>query len=348
MRWTALEPGRMFQALLELNRATGWDDFRDALRDWTVPSQNFVYADVEGNIGYQMPSHVPQRRAGDGSRPVPGWVDDYQWGEYLPFEALPYTLNPSLGYVVTANQPVLPAAEADRFVGAGFDEGFRAERITQLIEADPALSLDDLIAIQGDDYNPSAEDLVPLLTALALDEPKLAAAQEALRGWDYQMRLDSQPAAVYIAIFNALLTDVFRPGVPEEFWSRGSAPAFATLRTILAEPTSPWWGPDGRDVGAGWPRRRPDARLPNRVRRSRAAPWLKRRGLALRRVAYIDVRRSDCRELGHRADRGAVQSRAVPDLGLGRDRQRDIASTRHRPTSAAMGAARTRARTPTR
>ncbi|HRF47433.1 MAG TPA: penicillin acylase family protein [Anaerolineales bacterium] len=272
MRWTALEPGRMFQALLELNRATGWDDFRDALRDWTVPSQNFVYADVEGNIGYQMPSHVPQRRAGDGSRPVPGWVDDYQWGEYLPFEALPYTLNPSLGYVVTANQPVLPAAEADRFVGAGFDEGFRAERITQLIEADPALSLDDLIAIQGDDYNPSAEDLVPLLTALALDEPKLAAAQEALRGWDYQMRLDSQPAAVYIAIFNALLTDVFRPGVPEEFWSRGSAPAFATLRTILAEPTSPWWGPDGRDVALTRAFRTGYADLEQRLG-SNAAAW---------------------------------------------------------------------------
>ncbi len=249
MRWTALEPGRLFQAVLKLNRAQNWDDFRAALRDWTVPSQNVIYADVDGNIGYQMPGWVPQRKGGDGSRPVPGWVDDYQWeADYLPFEALPYTFNPAQGYVVTANQPVLPAAEADRFVGAGFDEGFRAARINALIQAKPTLSPDDVAAIQGDNYNASAADLVPLLTALTLDDPKLTTAQDALRTWDFQMHMDSQPAALYIGIFNALVTDLFRPGVPEEYWSRGSAPAFATLRAILTEPSNAFWGADGRDA----------------------------------------------------------------------------------------------------
>ncbi len=249
MRWTALEPGRLFQAVLKLNRAQNWDDFREALRDWTGPSQNVIYADVDGNIGYQMPGWVPQRNGGDGSRPVPGWVDDYRWGDaYLPFEALPYTLNPSQGYVVTANQPVLPAAEADAFIGAGFDEGFRAARINALIQARPTISLDDVAAIHGDNDNALAADLVPLLTALTLDDPKLTAAQTALSGWDRQMHLDSQPAAIYIGVFNALVTDVLRPGVPEEYWPRGSAPTFVTLRTLLAEPASDWWGPDGRDV----------------------------------------------------------------------------------------------------
>lgn len=249
MRWTALEPGRLFQAVLKLDRAANWDEFRDALHDWNVPSQNVIYADIDGNIGYQMPGWVPQRKGGDGSRPVPGWVDDFQWGaDYLPFEALPYTFNPKQGYVVTANQPVLTADEAGRFVGAGFDEGFRAARINAMIQAKPALSLDDIAVIQGDNYNASAVDLVPLLTALKLDDPKLTAAQSALGAWDYQMHMDSQPAAIYIGVFNALVTDLFRPGVPEEYWSRGSAPAFATLRQILAEPDSAWWAPDGRDT----------------------------------------------------------------------------------------------------
>ena len=101
--------------------------------------QNVIYADVDGNIGYQMPGMVPQRRGGDGSKPVPGWVHDYQWEGYLPFEALPYTFNPAQGYVATANQPVLPAAEADRFVSAGYDQCHRAARINDMIQAKDTL-----------------------------------------------------------------------------------------------------------------------------------------------------------------------------------------------------------------
>ena len=248
MRWTALEPGRLFQAVLKLNRASNWDEFRAALRDWTVPSQNVIYADVDGNIGYQMPGMVPQRRGGDGSQPVPGWVDDYQWDGYLPFEALPYTFNPSQGYVATANQPVLSPADAGHFVGAGFDQGYRAARINAMIQAKPTLSPDDVAAIQGDNYNASAAALVPALTALTFDDAKLTAAQESLRTWDYQMHMDSQPAATYIAVFNAVLTDVFRPGVPEDYWLRGNSAAFSALIKILGDPANAWWGPAGRDA----------------------------------------------------------------------------------------------------
>ncbi len=248
MRWTALEPGRLFQAVLKLNRASNWDEFRAALRDWTVPSQNVIYADVDGNIGYQMPGMVPQRRGGDGSQPVPGWVDDYQWDGYLPFEALPYTFNPSQGYVATANQPVLSPADAGHFVGAGFDQGYRAARINAMIQAKPTLSPDDVAAIQGDNYNASAAALVPTLTALTFDDAKLTAAQESLRTWDYQMHMDSQPAAIYIAVFNAVLTDVFRPGVPEDYWLRGNSAAFSALIKILGDPANAWWGPAGRDA----------------------------------------------------------------------------------------------------
>ncbi len=248
LRWTALEPGRLFQAVLKLNRAGNWEDFRNALRDWTGPSQNVIYADVDGNIGYQMPGMVPQRRGGDGSQPVPGWVDDYQWDSYLPFEALPYTFNPTQGYVATANQPVLSPADAGHFVGAGFDQGYRAARINAMIQAKPTLSPDDVAAIQGDNYNASAAALVPALTALTLDDPKLTAAQESLRSWDYQMHMDSQPAAIYIAVFNAVLTDVFRPGVPEDYWLRGNSAAFSALIKILADPANAWWGPAGRDA----------------------------------------------------------------------------------------------------
>jgi penicillin amidase len=108
MHWTALEPNQLFQAILGFNRARNWDEFRQAARYFAVPSQNLVYADVDGNIGYQTPGWIPVRKDGhDGRLPVPGWMDDYEWQGYIPFEQLPYAYNPPQGYIVTANNAVV-------------------------------------------------------------------------------------------------------------------------------------------------------------------------------------------------------------------------------------------------
>ena len=77
--WTALQPGTLLRSVLLLDQASNWEEFREALSHWDVPSQNFVYADVEGNIGYQAPGRIPIRAAGDGSMPVPGWTGEYEW-----------------------------------------------------------------------------------------------------------------------------------------------------------------------------------------------------------------------------------------------------------------------------
>jgi penicillin amidase len=89
LRWTALEPGRIYKALLGLSKAQNWDEFRVATSDWNVPSQNMLYADRDGNIGYQSPGLIPIRRRGDGSLPVPGWTGEYEWIDFIPFEELP-------------------------------------------------------------------------------------------------------------------------------------------------------------------------------------------------------------------------------------------------------------------
>ncbi|MBC8249842.1 MAG: penicillin acylase family protein, partial [Anaerolineales bacterium] len=83
LSWTALQPGTLMRSVLLLDRATNWDEFREALSYWDVPSQNFVYADVEGNIGYQAPGRIPIRASGDGSMPVPGWTGEYEWVDYV-------------------------------------------------------------------------------------------------------------------------------------------------------------------------------------------------------------------------------------------------------------------------
>ncbi|HEX9370916.1 MAG TPA: penicillin acylase family protein, partial [Roseiflexaceae bacterium] len=93
LRWTALEPGRVFDSVLALNRAHDWESFRAALIPWTVPAQNFVYADVEGHFGYSLGGDIPIRAKGDGRLPAPGWTGEYEWTGIIPHAELPHMLD---------------------------------------------------------------------------------------------------------------------------------------------------------------------------------------------------------------------------------------------------------------
>ncbi|HET9590418.1 MAG TPA: penicillin acylase family protein, partial [Anaerolineales bacterium] len=108
LKWTALAPSTPFQAIWGLNKAQNWEDFREAARSFHVPPQNLLYADVDGNIGYQLPGDIPIRANGDGTLPVPGWTDEYEWTGFIPFDELPHVFNPDEGYIVTANNRSQP------------------------------------------------------------------------------------------------------------------------------------------------------------------------------------------------------------------------------------------------
>lgn len=114
LRWAGNDPEQPYDligSLLALNRAQNWEDFRAALTDWQVPSQNFLYADVDGNIGYVLPGRVPIRAADhDGLTPVDGSTRRYVWQGYLPYEHMPRLFNPARGYIVAANQRVVSDA----------------------------------------------------------------------------------------------------------------------------------------------------------------------------------------------------------------------------------------------
>ncbi|CAM5233848.1 penicillin amidase [Streptomyces badius] len=108
LKWTALQPGKSMDAVFAINRAKDFTTFRAAAENFEVPSQNLIYADTEGNIGYQAPGKIPVRSAGfDGTVPAPGWDPKYAWKGYIPFDELPYEYNPDRGYIVTANQAVI-------------------------------------------------------------------------------------------------------------------------------------------------------------------------------------------------------------------------------------------------
>ncbi len=241
LSWTALQPGTLMRSILLLDKAQNWEEFREALSYWDVPSQNFVYADVEGNIGYQTPGRIPIRAGGDGSVPVPGWTGEYDWVGTIPFDELPRAFNPPEGYIVTANHAVVrPDYPYLLTVDWSDRTGLRAQRITELIEELTPISAEDMQRIQGDNLPVWTRQVLPYVTAALADYPD-PRPLELLRNWDGQTTRDSAAATLFEAFRIHLVDRTFRDELGESLVRRSRAMALYALETLIADPQSPWF-----------------------------------------------------------------------------------------------------------
>ena len=241
LAWTALEPSSTFASVFLVNQAQNFDEFREALRLWDVPAQNFVYADVDGNFGYQMPSRVPVRADGNGRLPVPGWTGDYEWLQYIPFDELPYAYNPPEGYIVTANNAVVDP-DYPHLLTTGWDFGYRAERIVEMIETAPGpIDAAYIEAMQADNKNLNAAVLLPVLDKIPLDDARLELARSILMDWDLQQHMSSPAAALFEVFWKNLLQKTFDDDLPEDFRAGGNSLWFEIVRQLVQQPDSGWW-----------------------------------------------------------------------------------------------------------
>lgn len=201
-RWTALdEEDLTVQAFFKLNVAHDWHAFTDALKDFVVPSQNFVYADSDGHIGYYAPGRIPIRASGDGTLPVPGWTGDAEWTGFIPFEQLPHAFDPPQHFLVAANNSPAPASYS-HFISTEYPEPYRAQRINELLQGRKDLTPADFRGIQSDTKSLNAAELLPMLLARAHPQSELEReAVDRLKRWDLNMRGDSPAAAIYEAWF---------------------------------------------------------------------------------------------------------------------------------------------------
>ncbi|MEI7845736.1 MAG: penicillin acylase family protein [Chloroflexota bacterium] len=242
LRWTALEPGSVFEAIWGLDKSRNWDEFRASASHFVVPAQNLLYADVDGNIGYQMPGNVPIRAKGDGRQPVPGWTGEYEWTGYIPFDEQPYVLNPPSGYIVTANNQV-PPNDYKYLVSTDWDYGYRAQRIVDMILQAPG-KIDSAYfqKMQGDDKSLNAEVMVPILQQVKL-EPSLAKTRdEYLANWDFQERMDSSSATLFEAFWWELVSATFMDeNIPEDYQPMGGSRTYEIMRNLIKNPSSAWW-----------------------------------------------------------------------------------------------------------
>ncbi len=216
LAWTALAPdNRSAQASLYAALANDREGFIGAMRDFHAPQQNIVYADTDGHIGFIAPGRVPIRNLGNGRLPVPGWSGEYDWIGIIPFEALPSSLDPAGGAIVTANQRVV-SADYPWFITDDWTPPWRYRRIADLLDAEDQHTPESFAAIQNDVRSGFAAVLTPLLLGYAQPEtPRSRSVIELLAGWDYEMAAGRPEPLIFAAwqraFLRALLADELGP-----------------------------------------------------------------------------------------------------------------------------------------
>jgi penicillin G amidase len=236
-RWTALDPDdTTTAATMRLSEARNWEEFTGALRDFVVPAQNFVYADVAGHIGYYAPGRIPIRARGDGAMPSAGWTGDSEWTGWVPFDDLPHVFDPPAHTIVTANQRPMPAGYP-YLLGVDWPESYRARRITDLLLANARLTPDSFSAMQADRLSLHAQTVLPVLLERAHPESEAdRQAVEMLRRWNHDARGDSGAAAIFEAWFlrlaHALLVDDLGEVTTASYEGRSSYVTRFVLNTL--------------------------------------------------------------------------------------------------------------------
>ena len=249
LSWPALIPGETFVGIRDFNYASNWEEFREATKKFDVPAQNLLYADRDGNIGYQSPGKLPIRRDGlYGDLPIEGWLSENDWQGFVDFEELPYTLNPSSGYIITANQSVHPDQPWPNY----YARGYRAEAIERVINQymSGKISVDDMQAMQINNFDYSAAYVLPyVFNNVYIDSQVLTELKEwAISEEKFEMNIESTGAAAWAVFYKTLAEQTFEELVVfdnagnEISLQPGNSDSTSEIfRTLLKDPNHIMW-----------------------------------------------------------------------------------------------------------
>jgi penicillin amidase len=245
LRWTALEPKlNSSDVTYHMNRARNWSEFKNSLEKFTAPTQNIVYADVDGHIGYHAAGVVPVRKSGDGSVPYDGSTDAGAWTSFIPVSKLPNLFDPASGIIVTANQRII-GTDYPYFLTHSWAQPYRARRIFDLLNEKPKLDANDFRRILGDVYSIAgalfAKQAAKNLKTLTPADEKLSKNIELLESWDGQVNVDSRAAVLAsqmrIAFRSRILSAALGPDLVKNYqWSNFDT----TLDRIIKEEPADW------------------------------------------------------------------------------------------------------------
>jgi penicillin amidase len=250
LQWTLLSPHAIGFPFRRIDQAHNWQEFTAALRDFKVPMQNYVYADREGNIGFYAAGLVPIRRQGNGTMPVPGSSDDYDWTGFIPFEDLPHAYNPPSGILATANGRIVPD-NYPYFITAKWEAPFRTARIFQLLRKKGPFTASDMLRIQTDILTLEDQWLATQLLAAAAKQPPSSPEAQwavlALKNWDGEARVDSAATLILEVTRRALLTRILKPKLGDDLSGYRWPMSAVFLQNVLDYNLTRWLPPGDAD-----------------------------------------------------------------------------------------------------
>ena len=243
LHWTALADDAVeLTAFTRLQGASNWDEFREAVKLFPGPSQNFVYADVDGHIGWYSAGRLPIRRAGDGSRPYSGTATDGDWLGFVPFDELPHVFDPPSGRIVTANNRLVGTDYPYKVTRGGIGP-WRAAALFERLESREGWTTDDIAHLQGERLSIPHRDLARLLLEGAARHRGDTAWDEVARemaGWDGRLEPDSRPGALAVLTFRAIGARVILPRVKGLPMGRALSRRAAGIHRLLLERPASW------------------------------------------------------------------------------------------------------------
>ena len=189
--------GAPYLASLRMDQSHNWQEFEEACSYSRIPAENMVWADREGNIGYQAVAIAPRRPNWSGLVPVPG-DGRYEWNGYLPIKDLPHVFNPEKGFYNTSNDYQIPSGwphrDALHYVWA---DPYRGQRVAEFLGSGRKFAVADMVQLQNSDLSLPARSLVPLLRGIEMPDAVTQQAASRLLDWDYVLDKDSVEAGIY-------------------------------------------------------------------------------------------------------------------------------------------------------
>jgi penicillin amidase len=246
LRWTAVDPSKNNpDPTYSMNRVRNWTEFNAALDSFTAPTQNIVYADVDGHIGYHAAGVVPIRKSGDGSVPYNGSTDAGEWTSYIPMSKMPALYDPPSGIIVTANQRIV-GTDYPYFLSRHWAQPYRARRILDLLSEKPKLTSEDFRRILGDVYSIAGvsftREAVKLLRSKVTPaDEKLKASLDAFEKWDGRVNAESTAAPLMAHLRLAFRSKILTAAMGQELVRNYQWNNFdTTLDRVIKEQPAAW------------------------------------------------------------------------------------------------------------
>ena len=246
MKWLGNEVTDELTAMLDVNKAKNWSDFKNALKGFAVPGQNFVYGDKDGNIGYVLGAKIPLRNSTSSTFVLDGTTDKYDWKGFVPQNNIPTLFNPAQNFIATANNKTLK--NFNYYISNLWEPSSRIERITQLLNSKEKLSVNDYKKFQMDFVSPYAKGITKYIIAAFKDvkitDKNLAASLQMFKDWNYEMNEFSQVPSVYATFLKYLMKNIFEDEMGSDLYNEFvfvSNVPYRSLERVLKNPFCTWF-----------------------------------------------------------------------------------------------------------